>query len=190
MIRLHDARHHEAGRQIFCSRLCYSPDCIEYRSLIQPPITKLSGARFNFVTATLGSAIYGALSGRMSCRVCLWHLADIVDFPSGPSSQAAGPVTMPRKRVRHRAATFGAATFGSMSVGPPAPRGLISDAHKVIEDFKDEIAAGWTLEDLLVPWYRVDRPRDDPEPDRGRGILYAVGISQTVQRGAPPFIRR
>ena len=29
-----------------------------------------------------------------------------------------------------------------------------------------------------------------PEPDRGWGVLYAVGISQAVQRRAPPLIGR
>ena len=40
---------------------------------------------------------------------------------------------------------------------------------------------------FTVRWCRMDRHRDHPEPDRGWGILHAVGISQAVQRRAPPY---
>jgi hypothetical protein len=33
---------------------------------------------------------------------------------------------------------------------------------------------------FTVRWCRVDRPRDHPEPDRGWGILHAVGISHKL----------
>ena len=43
-------------------------------------------------------------------------------------------------------------------------------------------------ERFTVRWCRMDRPRAHPEPDRGWGILYAIGISQAIQRRAPSFI--
>src|ERR1700722_30224 len=77
--------------------------------------------------------------------------------------------------------------FGTLRKTPPS---LIDDAHKGIGDFKCEIAARMDHDGSTIRWCRVDRPRDHPEPDRGWGILYAVGVSQAVQRGAPPYIRR
>ena len=48
----------------------------------------------------------------------------------------------------------------------------------------------WTMMDLLFVGVGWTDLATHPEPDRGWGILYAVGISQAVQRRAPPYIRR
>ena len=70
--------------------------------------------------------------------------------------------------------------------GGPVPRAKPAAAAGA--DGRLPLAGGaWRLE---RQWCRMDRYRTHPEPDRGWGILYAVGISQALQRRAPPFIRR